>query len=174
MAWGRVDDELRWAPWLCRIPMPGRPAMSAAEAGPHAQKLYSLFAKDRAAYVANAKPTLGQVIVKESYLPHLVPSANELPQNTKVGEETDHFQRFLKEGDKVYKADELVGLYLMWYAGPAAADTDAGWLYATLVPEPKPAPSASAFRVTAAGKIASCMECHQKEPTRLFGVRAKK
>src|SRR5689334_17368640 len=29
-AWGRIDDELRWAPFLCRIPLPGLPRMSAS------------------------------------------------------------------------------------------------------------------------------------------------
>jgi hypothetical protein len=44
------------------------------------------------------------------------------------------------------------------------ADSDAGWIYATLTPDGK--------TVTASGKIASCMECHQSERTRdrLFGV----
>lgn len=43
-------------------------------------------------------------------------------------------------------------------------DSDAGWIYATFTPDGK--------TVTASGKIASCMECHQSERTndRLFGV----
>src|SRR5688572_601787 len=40
-AWGRVDDEMRWAPWLCRMPMPASPHMSKADDGGHAKKLYS-------------------------------------------------------------------------------------------------------------------------------------
>src|SRR5262245_288364 len=39
-SWGRVDDEMRWAPWLCRMPMPAYPHMSKADDGGHARKLY--------------------------------------------------------------------------------------------------------------------------------------
>src|SRR4051794_531708 len=50
MAWGRVDDELRWAPGLCRIPLPGVVCPSKSnDPTTHGQKLYSVFAKDRAA-----------------------------------------------------------------------------------------------------------------------------
>jgi hypothetical protein len=54
-------------------------------------------------------------------------------------------------------------LFVMMKTGEA--DSDAGWIYATMSPDGK--------TVTASGKIASCMECHQSERTkdRLFGVR---
>ena len=53
-------------------------------------------------------------------------------------------------------------LFVMMKTGEA--DSDAGWIYATMSPDGK--------TVTASGKIASCMECHQSERTndRLFGV----
>src|SRR5688572_32842039 len=45
-AWGRVDDEIRWAPYLCRQPSPGVARQSAStDSGTHGQKLYSVFAK---------------------------------------------------------------------------------------------------------------------------------
>src|SRR5438067_72847 len=51
--YGRVDDEYRWAPFLCREPRPGRAAFSASkDDGTHGRKLYSLFAKDHKAYAA--------------------------------------------------------------------------------------------------------------------------
>ena len=45
------------------------------------------------------------------------------------------------------------------------ADSDAGWVYATMSPDGK--------TVTSSGKIASCMDCHQSARTndRLFGVK---
>src|SRR5690349_3419922 len=40
--WGRVDDELRWAPFLCRQPMPASAHVSdSSNAATHGQKLYS-------------------------------------------------------------------------------------------------------------------------------------
>jgi hypothetical protein len=70
-AWGRVDDELRWAPWLCRAPYPGiaRPSKSDDEST-HGRKLYSVFAKNHAAYPDG--PQDGQVVVKQSWVPELV------------------------------------------------------------------------------------------------------
>ena len=55
--WGRVDDDLRWAPDLCRGPMPATPHFSNSDdASTHGKKLYSLFAADRGAYFAAQRP----------------------------------------------------------------------------------------------------------------------
>ena len=53
-------------------------------------------------------------------------------------------------------------LFVMMKTGEA--DSDEGWVYATFTPDGK--------TITASGKIASCMECHQSARTndRLFGV----
>jgi hypothetical protein len=65
-SWGRIDDELRWAPWLCRIPLPGLARMSASsDSATHGQKLYSVFVKKRDAYPMG--PHTDQVVVKESW-----------------------------------------------------------------------------------------------------------
>ena len=64
--WGRVDETPRIAPALCAAPG-GAPKLrvSAAEAGPHEQKKYFLYASDRAGYLGlQIKP--GFAIVKES------------------------------------------------------------------------------------------------------------
>ena len=72
-SWGRVDDEMRWAPHLCRMPNPGQPYVSASQDdATHGQKLYSIYASKRDEYFhfQRDKPvTLGQVIVKESWIP---------------------------------------------------------------------------------------------------------
>ena len=66
-SWGRVDDDLRWAPTLCRIPTPGVAYMSASsDATTHGQKLYSVFVRHRDAYPAGPHGT-DQVVVKESW-----------------------------------------------------------------------------------------------------------
>jgi hypothetical protein len=50
--WGRVDDELRFAPGLCRMQMPGSARFTASDdEGTHGgAKLYSVFALDPVAY----------------------------------------------------------------------------------------------------------------------------
>jgi hypothetical protein len=59
------------------------------------------------------------------------------------------------------KTGEKGPLFLMLKTGEP--DSDEGWIYATATPDGK--------SITASGKIASCMECHQSERAkdRLFG-----
>jgi hypothetical protein len=51
----------------------------------------------------------------------------------------------------------------MFRLDPSTPDTDAGWVYATVTPD---------GQVTSAGRVASCMGCHETSATheRLFGV----
>lgn len=168
-AWGRVDDELRWAPWLCRMPMPGRARMSAAEDGDHARKLYSVFVKEQGAYpLTQAAPPapqpVGQILVKESYHPDLVEKAD--PQANRAEQEkpttADHFNPYARLGDKVYRASRLAGAYVVLKVAPGTPGTDAGWVYGTVTPEGE---------VTSAGRVASCMGCHVSAPyDRVFGL----
>lgn len=162
-AWGRVDDELRWAPFLCRMPLPGRPAFSVAATGGHAQKLYSLFAKDREAYAKRGAQAAGQVLVKESFVAERV--EGQQPSPLTVGDQGigggDHFHPYVVRDGATYRAGTPMGLYIMMKK--AGADTDAGWVYGTL---------AADGSVTSAGKVASCMGCHRDAPVdRLFGVK---
>jgi hypothetical protein len=175
--WGRVDDELRWAPFLCRIPQPGRAAMSAAREGGHGRKLYSLFAKNRNAYVgvrgadARPPPTIGQVIVKESYVPEVVKAA-EPPFPVRRAavmpdsgfEEADHFDPYVTTDGVTYRAETLAGVYVMLRKDPSTPGTDEGWIYGTLKPDGE---------LTSAGRVASCMGCHTTKPGRLFGRPGK-
>lgn len=170
--WGRVDDELRWAPWLCRLPMPGRARMSAADDGGHARKLYSVFARlrDRYPFVQGPEPVsqpVGQVLVKESYHPELVEkgAAPELPgasgPESPHGPE-DHFDPYLRDGDSVYRASRLAGAYVVLKVAPETPGTDEGWVYGTVTPEGE---------VTSAGRVASCMGCHESaRHERVFGI----
>jgi hypothetical protein len=62
----------------------------------------------------------------------------------------------------VYKAAKPAGLFVMMKLDPKTPGTDAGWVYGTL--------SADGKAVTAAGKVESCMKCHQDaKHDRLFG-----
>jgi len=168
VAWGRVDDELRWAPWLCRIPYPGvtRPSGSDDEAT-HGRKLYSVFAKNHAAYPNG--PHDGQVVVKESWVPEVVDTDAGYTSGLNMyrsdaGTEADHFYPYAKgDGGVIYRAATFAGLYIMFKLDPSTADTDEGWVYATVT---------AAGQVTASGRVASCMGCHETSATheRLYGV----
>jgi hypothetical protein len=162
-SWGRVDDELRWAPYLCRQPSPGVAWPSASSDGEtHGQKLYSVFAKDHAAYPMTSN--VGQVVVKESYQPELVtdPNFQWSPPWNGSNIEADHFYPYAQKDGKTYKAASLAGLFLMYRVDPATPNSDDGWVYAIVSPDKK---------VTSSGKIALCVGCHENaDHGRLFGV----
>jgi hypothetical protein len=166
-AWGRVDDQLRWAPFLCAIPYPGIARQSASDdPATHGQKLYSVFAKNHAAYPRG--PHTGQVIVKQSWKAELVSGNgtgagfNPGSYRSDAGIEADHFYPYAEKDGAVYRASEPAGLYLMWKVEPATDDSDEGWIYATIT---------TAGQVTAAGRVSSCMGCHEMaDHERLFGV----
>ncbi|MGE3806965.1 MAG: cytochrome P460 family protein [Gemmataceae bacterium] len=192
---GRVDDEFRWAPGLCRMPNPGRVYFSKSkDADTHGQKLYSLFAKDRLAYLrlngakeAQTSP-VGQILIKESWTceemktppqpQQLRGQFRQLEQQRPAQQQQQQQQNdldFLHRGElfspyaqkdgKWYHASKKAGLYIMLKDDPKTPNTDQGWIYATV--------SADGKSVTAAGKIASCMNCHeQARHDRLFGAKS--
>lgn len=164
--WGRVDDEMRWAPTLCRMPMPARARMSASgDESTHGKKIYTLYAKDPVAYGAAptmyagpAQPGLSdisQAIVKEAFRPV------EIAGDKGWGSDL----RPAQHAGKLYEPGEALGLYVVFKPDRPVAETDAGWVYATITPDLK--------TVTSAGKVASCMGCHQKIAGggRLFGIK---
>jgi hypothetical protein len=161
-AWGRVDDEVRFAPWLCRIPLRSRVRVSSATAE-HGRKVYFLYASDRRTYVdlENVRPRRGFTIVKESF--HAAEVAR--PAQPTMGFEVETAPhgdpyRLLQDGERFVGPGDPSGLYIMKYVGRRAG-TDAGWVYGTLDAEGE---------VTAAGRVASCMGCHRDAPHgRLFG-----
>lgn len=154
LAWGRVDDELRWAPWLCRQPLPSRPRLSAATAGGHAEKVYFLYARDHTAYVTG-RPSRLQVVVKESWTHRPV----DLAQAARV-----HGAALVArtpDGATV-EPDRAAGLFVMMRVDARDPRGDRGWVYGTISPE---------GAVTSAGRLASCMGCHvEAGDGRLFGL----
>jgi hypothetical protein len=177
--WGRVDDELRFAPWLCRMPEPGVAHISAADHGAHGRKLYSLFAKDRGSYLSLGRddlepqgqnPTL-QAVVKESYLPEPV---TEPPPPRGVGRGAsesgllgagDHFWPYARgEGGAFVRAGAVAGLFVVLEKPPGTPGTDDGFVYGTMTPTGE---------ITSAGKVGPCVACHEKaQHRRLFGTTA--
>jgi hypothetical protein len=166
-SWGRVDDELRWAPFLCRQPLPGRAYVSdSSDSTTHGQKLYSVFAKHREHYPAG--PHADQAVVKQSWTIEAVtgPDAAYAPQSyhpAEGDEGRDHFYPYATKDGGTYRASEPAGLFVMFKVDPPTADTDQGWVYATVSP---------AGKVTSSGRVASCMGCHDVSATheRLYGV----
>lgn len=172
-AWGRVDDEMRWAPWLCRMPQAAAARWSESEhADTHGAKLYTLYAMDPVAYGAQRSamgdttplPGLSQVIVKESFAPVPVDDASDTKlgwgPNGGVGE---HRLRPAEKDGHRFVAGERKGLYVMMKTDGATEGTDAGWIYATVKPD--------MITVTAVGVIDSCAGCHAEAgDDRLFGL----
>lgn len=160
-SWGRVDDELRWAPFLCRQPQPGIAWPSKSDdSDTHGRKLYSVFAKLHDKYPGG--PHAGQVVVKESWIPEAVPTPDGGFKPTAVFDAGDHFYPYARSDGGVFRAAAPAGLFIMFKAETATADTDQGWVYATV---------STTGQVTSAGRVGSCMGCHEMaEHERLFGV----
>jgi hypothetical protein len=168
--WGRVEDEMRWAPFLCRMPTPARARISASgDDATHGRKLYTLYAKDPVAYGAQqsamAEPDapalaeLTQVVVKEAW----TPVVSDTPVNgTFGGERREGLLPALHDG-KAYVPGEKAGIYVLFKPARADAATDAGWVYGTVAADLK--------TVTSSGRVGSCMGCHQQATKeRLFGL----
>jgi cytochrome P460 len=183
MSYGRVDDQARWAPWMCEAPRAATAHVSASkDSETHGRKLYSLFAKDRRAYLALFKTApVGQVLVKQSWVPEeargVRPSQPRFLDkevivtppfggagDRRLWHQRDHFYPYAtdKQG-KVYKAARQADLFIMLKLDPETKDTDQGWVYGTVTPDGK--------KVTSAGRVESCMKCHQQaKHDRLFGL----
>lgn len=173
-SWGRVDDEFRWAPWLCRIPRAASAHVSESDdAKSHGHKLYTLYALDPEAYGAPRSAMmsevatvagLSQVIVKESFSPVPLDDALETKlgsaPNGGVGE---HGLQPAERDGRRFVAGDRKGLFIMMKTDPPAEGTDAGWVYATVEPD--------MITVTAVGVIESCVGCHAEAgDDRLFGL----
>jgi hypothetical protein len=144
-AYGRVSDHLRWAPTLCSAPPP-----DWAPAPPRMSVSRDAETHGRKLYYLYAK----------DFDAYRMSDVREQP----VG------QVLVKEGwmpaesstPKRPVAGQRAPLFMMMKTGEP--DSDAGWIYATLTPDGRV--------VTAAGKIASCIECHETKKDRLFGVKS--
>ncbi|MEM9187925.1 MAG: hypothetical protein AAGF12_02020 [Myxococcota bacterium] len=167
--WGRVDDQSRWAPGLCAMPYPGNAQFTAStHTDSHGgNKLYTIsalvpedygfFPTQLADPVPDALAGVEQAIVKDSYHPREVGPANR-NEVIRRGAGTVPAER----DGHLYALGEPIGLYIMLRLREPTVETDEGWVYATVLPD---------GRISAAGRVRSCMECHRDAPFgRLFGL----
>lgn len=173
---GRVDDQIRWAPWLCKMPAPSQARFSKSEdEDTHGQKLYFMFAKNRIEYLAAGEKDQpeGQIIVKESWT-HKAWTGDSEPSH-EHNSESEVYNRsdqqaprsqsyfpFAKRDGKWFQADEQADLFVMMKSEPSDRN-DEGWTYAVV--------SADRESIIASGKLDSCMECHKDaRRDRVFGI----
>jgi hypothetical protein len=177
-SYGRLDSGARWAPAPCAAPPPQSQAHISAstDAASHGRKLYSLFAKELPkdnpspdTYIVNGKPNpVGQVIVKEAWVPEEVPDEGRvlepITRVVTVGgqERPDSFLPYARKEGHLYHAKEKAGLFIMFKMDPTTPGTDDSWVYGTV--------TADGQQVTSAGRVESCVRCHRAAPhDRLFG-----
>lgn len=159
-AFVRVTGDPHRAPTDCRIAPPNVRKSTAEKE--HGQKLYLLYARiaEGLEYVKPGVPAqVGQTLVKESWqcVDGVQTGKTEASERYSFGAPT------LREGDKVCHAGDFNGLFVMHKLAADTKDTDQGWIYGTIDRD---------GIVTAAGKVASCMQCHQDAvEDRRFGLR---
>ena len=156
-AWGRVDEFPRVAPAPCAAaPRPGEGVshvrMSAAADGPHGKKLYFLWANQRDTYMNGGAFRPGFAIVKQSF--QAVPGGD--PHT--YGE----IKTLLTDAGERLQVGPAKDLFVMTKVA-AGEGTDAGWVYGTVAVD---------GTVTSAGRVASCMKCHDSDAAheKLFGL----
>lgn len=157
--WGRVEEQLEVALVPCSpgamgpAPAP-RVRISHAPESRHDKKLFYLWASDRVAYTTEQPIAKGFAIVKESFRAIPVP-AEQQP----TGFRTPSIAAIHVSG-KWLSPGEATGLFVITKVGDVDG-TDEGWIYGTLVDG----------AVTSAGRVTSCMGCHEGAThERLFGL----
>jgi hypothetical protein len=167
--WTRVDERPNIAPELCRAPLPddfGKAAqvrLSAAEDGPHSQKLFYLWASDKWAYLKMHALPADFAIVKQSFTAKRHVETKAAPAKLDAlafGREPAPIT-WTKTPHGALEIDQPKELFIM--AKTKDTDgTDHGWIYGTV---------ATDGTVTSAGKVETCMHCHVEAPHgRLFGL----
>lgn len=169
VVWSRVDDELHWAPELCRAPLARPPQLSAAAGPPHQDKVFTLRALDVEGYAravgwiegprGDAAPLargplpagVVQAIVKDAHVPVPIDAAAVTPM----------LRPAMRDGQAFVEGDALAAFVMIELAADATIPSDGGWIYGTVAPSGE---------VLEAGVIAACKDCHGKQPSHLFGI----
>jgi hypothetical protein len=150
---------------------------SSPESSPHGKKLYFLFVKEprprEGDKTGSTKQPVGQVVVKEAWVPEEVTGLKKLVGTQSIRrklkvrrvdgwvERELDFNFYAWQGDRLYHAARKAGLFVLFKTDPGTPHTDEGWVYGTVTADGK--------RVTSAGRVESCMGCHQHAPhDRLF------
>jgi hypothetical protein len=154
-----VTGSPRVAPTDCRMPAPHARMSNAAKE--HGGKLYLLFARfaDGSEYVKAGEPAkVGQTLVKEAWGAVPGEPKGETEASRRYGESPVH-----RDGGNVHHAGDSAGLFVMHKLAADTKDTDHGWVYATIDRD---------GHVTGAGRMASCIRCHEDAvEDRRFGLR---
>lgn len=154
----RVTGHPRVAPEDCR--MPGPYARTSQAEREHGGKLYVLYARfaDGGEYLRPGVPAkVGQTLVKESWqkVDGLRDGPTEADRRYPLG-------LMLTDDGGTSHAGDALGLYVMHKLEPGTEGTDDGWIYGTVDRN---------GRVTAAGRVASCIQCHEDaSEDRRFGL----
>lgn len=139
---------------FCNDP-PVNTYMALSDAGPkseHTHKLYHLWVRDYDGYIKSPdKPaSIRQVLIKESF--------EAIPR--KEGEDAWDFIQ-TKKG--IFNSGARKELFVMLKLNSSTPGTDEGWVYGTVAPD--------LSRTLHSGRLQSCMECHTKRPSRMFGLK---
>jgi hypothetical protein len=177
--WRLVDDEMHWAPGLCRAQLRGYEHVSDANTAAHADKLYRLWGLDIQAYGvavgwtephappesqtmtmsellgrAAMPPAVRQVLVKESFEAHPFDARPFAESSLEIG-------TAMKDG-QAYVAGDPIGLFVMLELDEPSTPTDDGWIYGVVAPD---------GNVVEASADGACRDCHAQRPNRLFGMQ---
>lgn len=167
----RVDGVWHWSPKLCRTPPVAMARFSESkDDDTHGRKMYFLSAADTLAYHDAAKrdQPVGQVLVKAAWSPVLVKSGkakSKFKFKNKLGVMViPKGVPYAARDGKLYKAGKRHAYFIMLKLDAKTDGADQGWVYGTVTPDAK--------QVTSAGKVASCMACHQDaKRDRMFGSK---
>ena len=161
-AFVRVTGQPKMAPQDCR--MPGGPFALRSQADTqHGGKLYVLYARIAHGldYVTPGEPApVGQTLVKEAWECVAGPRTGPIPSSERY---PPFGLTVKKDGGEECHAGAAHGLFVMHKLAPNTDGTDQGWVYGTIDAK---------GQVTGAGRMASCMRCHQDaDNDRRFGLR---
>lgn len=144
------------APGMCRAASDTEfmQMSQTGETTPHGRKLYHLWVKDVDLYSTHPEQgsLIGQTLVKESF-EAIEPEA------------TDDFTQYAHTPEGNFKPGARRELFVMLKLDSSTPGTDEGWVYGTVAPD--------LSRTLQSGRIQSCMECHTKRPSRMFGLKVQ-
>jgi hypothetical protein len=165
LAYPMVAIDPRWAPVDCRAPAPQREVQysQSSDDESHGSKLYLLFAKDIASYMATGQTPApqGQVVVKESWEAVPLADAKSTPVTVPHASGVNVAEIASSDG-KFFHMGQQKELFIMYKLDAETHGTDLGWVYGVVAPGDK--------SVLARGRIDNCIKCHREAvPDRLFG-----
>ena len=169
--WHSIYNTARWAPVLCGPPPPLTMVSSSSDHATHGRKLYHLYVRAPVPYgAASPKNPTFSVTVASPHLHYTQPVGQTLVKRTwnprDLAEDPHAFDQARGYDGKMYTTGEPGPLFIMHKLDPSTPNTDQGWVYATLTPD--------GSQVTASGRIASCMKCHEVSAyDRMFGIQGR-